>query len=371
LRRLRIFSKAKRKKGLNLQRKNSFMTEIGKYIYGIINSNTSLHLFIPTDFLVGKSESNGVYTIPYQDISALVRDSEIVDYTHMRKDISARLLVGHQTVIERIMTAQDTIIPMRLGIYALDESEVKEILNKGYNLIKHIFEKLRGKIEIDVAATWSDFNSMMKEMGEEKEIKEFKERLLADRKGISVDDQMKIGLMLKKALDKRREEFAKRILERLRDLSEDTRSHELMDDNMVLNSAFLINKAKHKDFEIKVEELNIEFAEKLNFRCVGPLPPYSFYTLQIKKLKFEEIDWARRKLALLNDFITKDEIKKAYHTLVFSCHPDKNPNTPGIEKEFDEVTKAYNLLWEYCQKDSCSFKVDEFKKNAILVRLRG
>lgn len=374
------------------------MERKGKYIYGIIpnvvtqsgyasGSRSSTEAF--TTFGINSNSKKAydccwnianeeIYTISYQDISALVRDSDIVDYTRMRKDILARLLVDHQTVIERIMATQDTIIPMRLGTYALDETEVKEILNKGYNLIKHILEKVRDKIEIDVAATWSNFNVMMKEAGEEREVKEFKERLLANPKGITVDDQMRIGFMLKKVLDDRREEFARRMLERLRDLSEDTRTHELMDDNMVLNSAFLINKAKHKDFEIRVEELNIEFAEKLNFRCVGPLPPYSFYTLEIKKLRFEEIDWARKKLKLFNNSVTRDEIKKAHQSLAFSSHPDQNPNTPGIEKEFDEATKAYKVLWEYClsaeqagQKDPCSFKEDEFKKNAILVKVRG
>lgn len=341
------------------------------YIYGIIKSNASLHLSVPKDFLVGKSESNGVYTIVYQDISALVRDSEIIEYTGMRKDALARLLIDHQTVIERVMSALTTIIPMRLGTFAQDETEIRDILSKGYYLIKEIFKRISDKIEIDVVANWSDFTSVVKEAGEEREIKEFKERLLTEPKGITVDDQMMVGVMVKKALEKIREKYAQKIHETLKTVSPDFKTHELMDDNMVLNSAFLINKNKHKDFEIKVEELNVEFNEKLNFRCVGPLPPYSFYTLEIKKLKFENIDWARRKLGLLNDFITKDEIKKARHALAFSFHPDKNPDTPGIEKEFDEVTEAYKILCEYCQKDSCSFKKDEFEKNAILVRLRG
>ena len=73
---------------------------------------------------LGDSEiSNGVYTIAYQDISALVRDSEMVDVTQMRKDVLARLLISHQTVIERIMAAQTTIIPMRLGTNVCDEAE--------------------------------------------------------------------------------------------------------------------------------------------------------------------------------------------------------------------------------------------------------
>ena len=48
------------------------------------------------------------------------------------------------------------------------KTEVRNILSKGYNLIKEIFERISDKIEIDVVASWSDFNSIIKEAGEEK-----------------------------------------------------------------------------------------------------------------------------------------------------------------------------------------------------------
>src|SRR3989338_8931766 len=280
----------------------------GIYLYGIIDTAEEKSLGIAGITAYGEvypvrniteagqdsKISNGVYTIPHQDISAVVSDSQFADYTTLRKDETARYLLRHQQVIEKIMDTH-TIIPMRLGTFANNNEEIKEILTKGYRTIKNIFEGIKESREIDVVATWSDLNSVLKEIAEEEE---------------------------------------------------------------------------KKDFDRKVEKLNTEFAEKLNFRCVGPLPPYSFYTLEIKKMQFEEIDWARRKLDL-NDISTKEEIKKARQAKAFLFHPDKNPNTPGIEKEFDEVTRAYNVLWEYCQKDFCSFKEDEFKKNAILVRVRG
>ncbi len=365
------------------------MERQGMYIYGVLNSNASLHLSIPKDLLLGESESNGVYTIAYQDISALVGGSEIVDYTHMRKDILARLLIGHQTVIERVMTAQTTIIPMRLGTFAQDETEVRDILSKGYNLIKEIFERISDKIEIDVVASWSDFNSIIKEAGEEKEIKEFKEKLLSNPKGITVDDQMKIGFMVKEALERKREVYSQEIQTALKSVSQAFKIHELMDDKMVVNIAFLIDKARREDFDKKVEELNAKFNEKLNFRCVGPLPSYSFYTLEIKTVKNEEIDWAKKKLGILNDITSKDELKKAYQRQAFSTHPDKNPNNPCAEKEFDEVNKAYKILADYCvaleqanpvrdekslhgtnQQDKIPFDREMFKENAILVRVR-
>ena len=336
----------------------------GKYIYGIINANKENKI------------SNGVYSIPYQDISAVVSDSEMVDYTHMLKDALARLLVRHQKVIEKVMSSVCTVIPVRLGTFAQDETEVKNILDKGYPLIKDIMEKVSDKIEIDVVATWSDFNSTLKEIGEEKEIKEFKVRLSANPEGITVDDRVKAGVMVKKALDKKREKCALEVQTYLRDYGEDFKLHEVMDDTMVANLAFLISKSTQKDFDRRIEELNTQFNEKLNFRCVGPLPPYSFYTLEIKKAQFEELNWARKKLGLLNNFTSEWEVKKAYKAKALSSHPDKNLDTPGAEKEFDDVSRAYKLLVDYCQacgqagQKRYSFEEEEFKKNTILVKLR-
>lgn len=150
-----------------------------------------------------------------------------------------------------------------------------------------------------------------------------------------------------------------------------------MDDKMVINLAFLINKSRQKEFYRKIENLNNEFAEKLNFKCVGLLPPYSFYTIEIEKIKFNEANWARKKLCILDDATSKYEIKKAYQRLALFYHPDKNPDTPGIAKEFDEINKAYKILVNYCQAceqagktKRCSFKEEEFKKNAVFVKVK-
>jgi hypothetical protein len=349
------------------------MGKKGIYIYGIINSNNASDIFTPKD----SYKKENVYTIPYQDVSAVVSNSEIIDFTYSSKDASAQLLVWHQKVIEKIMSLKYTIIPVRLGTFMVDEAEVKDILSKGYSLIKNIMEKIRDKIETDLVATWADFGLALKEIGEEKEIKKLKEKILANPKRITVNDQMKVGIILKKALDNKREKYAFKIQSALKNVSHDLKIHELMDDKMVINSAFLINKSRQKEFYRKIESLNYEFDDKLNFRCVGPLPPYSFYTIDIRKMKFEEIDWAKKKLRLSDDFVTKNEVKKVYRKLAFSFHPDRNPNTPGIGKEFDELNKAYRILNGYgeaCKQggkeDSLSFSEEEFEKNKILVEVK-
>ncbi len=348
------------------------MTETGKYIYGVTNSHARLDFYAP----MYSSETERVHTIPYQGISAVVSDSEIVDYTNMRKDDLGRLLVKHQQVIEKVMSLGHTVLPMKFGTFIEDEGAVTDVLRKGYNLITGIMEKIDNKVEVDVVATWGDITSVIREVQGEKEIKEFKEQLLAGSKKVTVDDQMKAGLMVQKALDKKREQHAVQIQSELKTVSEAIKEHELMDDTMVANCAFLLEKLKQDEFERKVDELNARFEEKLNFRCVGPLPPYSFYTLDVKKMQYKDLDWAKRKLKL-GDFAGSPEIKKAYRRAALSSHPDHNPGASGAEKELDDVKKAYGILTDYglaCQQadktDSYSLDEEEFEKNAVLVTVK-
>jgi len=367
------------------------MNTLGKYIYGVINSNIDeisnfgeiatfadfYPLKSPTEVANSSKTCRGAYTISFQDISAVVSDSEIVDFSHTPKDALARLLVSHQQVIEKVM-ANHTIIPLRLGTFANDEEEVRQILNKGYRTIKDIFERIKNCVEIDVVATFSDFDYFLQDVSKDEQIKQLKQSLLSKKGGITVDDQMKIGVLIKKQLDKKKSELANEIQTTLNKITDNFKAHDLMDDKMVLNTAFLLHASRQKDFEQRVDEINNKFEEKLNFRCVGPLPPYSFYTLEVKKQRFEEIDWARKKLGLTDDLITASEIKKAHRRLALTCHPDKNPNTPDIEKKFDDMTRAYRILLDYYrvsnqteETDGCYFSKEAFEKNAMLVTTVG
>ena len=351
------------------------MAEVGKYIYGIVTSKGPLRLSILHDSFGVQC----VYTISYQELSAVVADSAIFDLTHQLKDTLARLLVKHQMVIEKIMNSGLSIIPMRLGTFAADENEIEKVLkhNGNYTLINDILNKTRDKIEIDLAVTWNRLNLVIQESAEEKEIQELKRKLLVNPKGISVNDQIKVGVLLKKALEAKRERASWEILEALKPYYDECRSHELMDDRMVMNTAFLIQKAKQKDFFGKVHDLDSQFGERLNFRCVGPLPPYSFYTLEIKKMQFQEIDWARKKLGLTNISKKQDEIKDAYQKKASLIHPDKNPGVIGMEKEFDEVVKAYKTLVAYSkaceqteQDADGSSKHNEFQKELLFIKVQ-
>lgn len=367
------------------------MSKTGKYVYGVINSSADETFDLggmvgfediyptrsPAEVVRSSENSKWACTISFRDIAAVVGDSEIVDYSHIPKQTLARVLVGHQQLVEKVMT-EHTIIPVKLGTFAENEDQVRQILASGYRTIKDIFERVKDAIEIDVVATLNDPGSFLKDVSEEEEIQTLRQSLLSKESGVTVDDQMKVGLLVKKHLDQRKTGCAERIQMALKGVSDGFKAHDLMDDKMVLNTAFLLSRNRQKSFERTIEDLDTEFEGKLNFRCVGPLPPYSFYTLEIEKPRFEQIDWARKQLGLTSDFVTAEDIKKAHRRTALTCHPDKNQNTPQMQKRFDDTTRAYKILWDYCRafnqpqrSGGCCLNQQAFKKDAVVVTTVG
>lgn len=331
-----------------------------KYIYGIVGTSEA------ASGPGGISGQDEIYLVPYRDISAVVSDTPFVDYSVLPNDQVVRYLLRHQQMIERVMQTC-TIIPMKLGTYAPGRGEVEDILARGYTAFKGVLERIQGKIELDVVASWGRLDSVLKRIGEEPEVKELKEKLLSSTEGISLEARMQVGGLVKEILDREKKEVASEIEAALKGVAVDFRKHSLMDDQMVLNDACLLDKDKKDQFEDTLHRLNERYHEEVDFRSVGPLPPYSFYTAEVIRMRFEDINWAGQKLGL-PEVATRSQIEKAYRDLAFACHPDRNPELDS-DKEFQEIKRACKLLLEYCQGENCSFREEDIVQNAIIVKV--
>ena len=58
---------------------------------------------------------------------------------------------------------------------------------------------------------------------------------------------------------------------------------------------------------------------------------------------------------------TADEIKKAYRTLAFKYHPDRNPGDTVAEEKFKKITVAYDTLSDPEKKKN--YDLDGYKQN--------
>jgi len=43
-------------------------------------------------------------------------------------------------------------------------------------------------------------------------------------------------------------------------------------------------------------------------------------------------------------------------------HPDKFPGDSEAQERFEEITKAYQMLTDYCREDRCSFNETNVKE---------
>ncbi|MFH1415693.1 MAG: GvpL/GvpF family gas vesicle protein [Elusimicrobiota bacterium] len=331
----------------------------GKYIYGIINTGS------PSIEMMNILQAERVSAVSFQDISALISDSEVTDLRNMNKESLAKILLGHQIIVEKIMKYYP-VMPVSIGTIVCGEDEVSEALEKGYGVIKDVFRKIENIVEVDVVAVWSDFNSALQEASREPEIVALKETLLSKPEGITIEDQMQVGFMVKKALNTKRGKYAGQIQKTLENIVQGFKINEVMDESMIINIACSVDKDQQEKFDSVVEKLDMEFNDKVNFRCVGPLPPYNFCTLGIKKMPFEEICSAKNLLGL-QDYSNRDEIKKAYRKSALLTHPDRNPDDSG--NKFGNTANAYKVLMEYCQEERCSFRKEDFEKSALLVQV--
>lgn len=311
--------------------------EEGRYFYGIIKENERKSFG-----LCGINACEEVYTISYQGICAVVSNVPIVDYSSMLKETLAMHLVRHQRVIEKVME-EFTIVPMKFGTIVENTDKINTILKNGYSKFNDILTRIHNKIELDIVATWSDLNSLLKEIGEEEEIKKIKDQISKKPADETLNEKIKIGYMVKASLDKKREEKEKEILDYLSKEALEFQRHDVMDDRMIMNAAFLIEKVKQERFDAAINKLNEKLQERVNFRCVGPLPPYSFSTIEIKEIDSKEIDEARKLLGLEEE-AGFEKVKETYRSLAQKYHPDNDPHNRELRKNFEKITRAYKLL---------------------------
>jgi len=114
-----------------------------------------------------------------------------------------------------------------------------------------------------------------------------------------------------------------------------------------MNIAFLIQRERQVDFDGQVRRINQALDDQINFRVIGPLPPYSFSTVEIKRPDPDKIEEARQLLGLGTE-VSDKELKEAYRHLAAKNHPDAHPDETGDE-QFAKVREAFILLRDYCQ----------------------
>lgn len=314
----------------------------GKYLYGVIKRYTGLNL-------------DGLTTVAYQSLAAVVAEKEVKDYRQLPKAETVQELIRHQQIIEKIME-QLPILPVKFGTILKNEAEVTSVLEKGYFFLYNTLRKVEDKIELDLVCFWNEQKAAQMVYQKSKKIRSLQEKI-TKKKDSAVEDKMALGKLVADYLAGKREKLRNQIMKALKKEAVESCGHALADVNMLLNQAFLVEKERQETFNNALDQLDSRFSGLLNFRLVGPLPPYSFATLVIDSLDEKEVDRAKGALGL-NGQLSLKKLKQTYDMLAMKLHPDKG----GDPLEFETVTTAYKLLKNFMQNGLVAVSVYKWEE---------
>jgi len=243
----------------------------GKYVYCIIR------LEAPRDFGgIGIGGGARVYTVHYRDLAAIVSDTPIVIYDPTRENVLA-----HEFVNETVMR-EFTVIPMSFGTVFRSEDDVGELLRSTYQAFTEVLDKMQDKIEFGVQIRWDRDRVIETIEQENDEIRRLKDEITRNTASSTYFARMQLGRLIEAALEESSSRYVADVHEELKKFSVASRSNKVIGDRMIMNAAFLVDRARERAFDDAVKELSRRYESLLSFKYTGPWPPYNFVNIKLK-----------------------------------------------------------------------------------------
>jgi hypothetical protein len=247
-------------------------TPTGEYLYCIIRCSEPRQF---TNRGIGE-RGDVVHTVHFMTLAAVVSESPVVEY-----DSSRRNMMAHTLVLEEVMR-EFTVLPVRFGTVAPSAEAVEEqVLKRRYGELNGLIEEMEGRVELGLKAIWYEEVIFRDIVEENQAIRRLRDSLTGRTAEETYYDRIRLGEMVEAEMNKKRDEEAERILQRLRPLVYKTRANKVITDRMVLNAAFLVDKDHEAEFDQIVQQLDAELGKRLMFKYVGPVPPYNFVNVVV------------------------------------------------------------------------------------------
>src|SRR5438046_1049996 len=243
--------------------------EGGKYVYCIVRSDRQ------RDFgAIGIGGGQKVFTVAFDDLAAVVSDTPIVIYDPTRENVLA-----HEFVNETVMK-EFTVIPMSFGTVFRSEDDVTELLRSTYQAFSDVLDKMQDKIEFGLKVLW-DRERVIANLEREKD--EIRRHTTTS----TYFARMQLGRLVDSALEEMSSRYVSDIHDALKPAAVASRSNKPIGDRMIVNAAFLVDRAQEQAFDERVKDTSRKYEDVLSFKYSGPWPPYNFVNI---KLKLEKAD---------------------------------------------------------------------------------
>ena len=184
-----------------------------------------------------------------------------------------------------------SVVPFKFATLFSTEESLKAMLTEYAEEFKTILKKLKNKEEWGVKIYCDTGRLEQSLVNDNSEILEIENKINSSSAGTAYFLKKKKDELIKDMLNKKINECGQESFELLKELSVEACVNKLLPkevterkEDMVLNSAFLVNKLEVDDFINMVDNLRMNYkGQGFSFDCTGPWPPYNFCRLPKEK----------------------------------------------------------------------------------------
>jgi hypothetical protein len=245
---------------------------LGKYVYCIVETDQRLEL---GPLGIGP-ERNRVYTVHGGGLAAVVSDTPLRPHDPTRENLLAHERVGESAVREH------TVLPMSFGTIFQTEADVVEFLRSTGTAFRGVLDCIRGKVELGLKVVWDRERAVEKLQREEDAIRGLVEEITADGRRATYFARLRLARLIESALDARAAQILSSVSDALAPLSVSSRPNKVVGDNMILSTAYLVERRREEEFDDAVRDLGRRHGPDLVFRRTGPWPPYNFVNIKLE-----------------------------------------------------------------------------------------
>ena len=191
-----------------------------------------------------------------------------------------RNMIAHTTLLERVI-AQTDVLPVRFGTVAADAAVLTRCIAAHAAAFQTGFYAIAGRVELGLKASWRDGVVFGEIIAADQDLCRLRDRLRSRPASETYYERVELGRRVEAALVGRRAAETTAILAELAPLAEQVVELRTLDEDMILNRAFLVRREHEARFDAQVQAVAERCAARMNFRYVGPVPPYNFIRLQV------------------------------------------------------------------------------------------
>ena len=244
---------------------NPVEAEKPTYIYGLIKADTAV-----PDGLTGLGPSGQVSTIAHGRLAAIVSDVPLDRPLGVRGD-----LVAHESVLDSV-AAKAAVVPMRFPAVVEEHAVVDELLAPNEDHFLALLDDLEGRAQFTLTGRYEEDAVLREVLQGDEEIRALREKVRELPEDASYYDRVRLGELIVRALEERRETEGAAIVDRLEPFAVATVTNQLAAPEDVVNVAFLVDRERQEEFENAVEDVGKDLAGRVRLRLLGPVAPYDF-----------------------------------------------------------------------------------------------